>query len=893
MKRTILRWTLWLGPSEWSKEFGPEMEADFEEGIREARGRGRLSALRYAIRNTWDLGRSGLGERWERLFGSFSPSPARGRRKETLMQSTIGQDAKFAWRGLSRSPTFTAVAVVALALGIGANSAIFSVVNAVLLSPLPYDRSEDLVRIWSSWTQFPRGGVSEPEYYDYQESDSIEALAAFTFPHDATLAVEGGEPEPVTRTFVTASLFRVLGARALHGRTLEDEENQPGKGDVVVLSHGLWQRKFASDPEILGRTIRVEAKAVEVVGIMPAWFQYPEAGVDLWLPLTLNPKDPRQRGGHFLRAVARLKEGASLESARTELDVVAARLEGEFPENYPAGAGFGVLVLPLADDLVAEVKPALMILLGAVGFVLLIACANVANLLLARAAGRERELAVRKALGATQWSVVRQLLTESVLLSLLSGASSLVLANWMVGALLALAPGEIPRLDSVAIDSRVLAFTFAVSIATGIAFGTVPAWRLSRTSAGSLLGAGARRTMGVDRRRAQKALLVSEVALAVALLVGAGLLLRSFYNLMRVEPGFDTAPLATARLSLPPDSYPDHESRALFFEGLRRNLEGLSGSVGTAFVSNPPFSGFNNDYTFYVEGMDSVSYSGSEEYRTVSPGYFRAIGIPLLAGREFGAGDDTKAPPVVVVSQTFARKYWNGEDPVGRRIKMGEREGASPWVTVVGVVGDVRHAGLAASALPMYYRPYLQRTEEIMTLIVRASADPEPLLGSIREEVRRLDPNLAVFGVEPMDRKVATSIAQPRFNLTLLAVFALLALVLAAVGIYGLARYAVTQRTSEIGLRVALGATRGEILRMVLGEGLKTAGLGLILGLLASAPLSRGLAGVPGLLHGVSAMDLPTYAGVAALLSAVVLLASFAPASKASRIAPVEALRYE
>ena len=809
------------------------------------------------------------------------------------MQSTIGQDAKTAWRGLYRSPTFTAVAVIALALGIGANTAIFSVVNAVLLSPLPYERSSDLVRIWSSWTQFPRGSVSEPEYYDYRESDSIEALAAFTFPHDATLAVEGGEPEPVTRTFVTASLFRVLGARALHGRALEDQENQPGKGDVVVLSHGLWQRKFASDPGILGRTIRVQAKAVEVVGIMPAWFQYPEAGVDLWLPLTLSSENPRERGAHFLRVVARLKEGATLESARTELGVVAARLEGEFPENYPAGAGFGALVLPLADDLVAEVKPALMMLLGAVGFVLLIACANVANLLLARAAGRERELAVRKTLGASQWSVVRQLLTESVFLSLLSGAASLVLANWMIDALLALAPGEVPRLDSVAIDSRVLAFTFAVSIATGIAFGTVPAWRLSRTSAGSVLGAGVRRTMGADRRRAQKALLASEVALAVTLLVGAGLLLRSFYNLIQVEPGFDTRPLATARLSLPPESYPDHESRALFFEGLRQNLEGLSGIAGTAFVSNPPFSGFNNDYTFYVEGMDSVSYSGSEEYREVSPGYFRTLGIPLAAGREFDVHDDTQAPPVVVVSESFARKYWNGEDPVGRRLKMGDRESDFPWVTVVGVVGDVRHAGLAASALPMYYRPYLQRTEEIMTLIVRATEDPEPLLGSISAEVRKLDPDLAVFGVEPMDQKVATSIAQPRFNLLLLAVFALLALALAAVGIYGLARYAVIQRTSEIGLRVALGATRGEILRMVLTEGLRTAGLGLLLGLLASAALSRALASVPGLLHGISAMDLPTHAAVVIILSAVVLLASFPPASKASRIAPVEALRHE
>jgi predicted permease len=886
MKKTILCWALRLGPRSFRREFGPEIEADFEEGWREARDRGRSKAFLFTVRTAWDVGRNGLAERGERRGG-------RRRRRGTLMQSTIGQDAKTAWRGLYRSPAFTAVAVLALVLGIGANTAIFSVVNAVLLSPLPYERSSDLVRIWSSWTQFPRGSVSEPEYYDYEESDSIAALSAFTFPHDATLAVEGGEPEPVTRTFVTASLFRVLGARALHGRALEDQENQPGKGDVVVLSHGLWQRKFASDPGILGRTIRVQAKAVEVVGIMPAWFQYPEAGVDLWLPLTLNSENPRERGAHFLRVVARLKEGATLESARTELGVVAARLEGEFPENYPAGAGFGALVLPLADDLVAEVKPALMMLLGAVGFVLLIACANVANLLLARAAGRERELAVRKTLGASQWSVVRQLLTESVFLSLLSGAASLVLANWMIDALLALAPGEVPRLDSVAIDSRVLAFTFAVSIATGIAFGTVPAWRLSRTSAGSVLGAGVRRPLGVDRRRAQKALLVSEVALAVTLLVGAGLLLRSFYNLIQVEPGFDTRPLATARLSLPPESYPDHESRALFFEGLRGSLEGLSGIAGTAFVSNPPFSGFNNDYTFYVEGMDSVSYSGSEEYREVSPGYFRTLGIPLAAGREFDVHDDTQAPPVVVVSESFAHKYWNGEDPVGRRLKMGDRESDFPWVTVVGVVGDVRHAGLAASALPMYYRPYLQRTEEIMTLIVRATEDPEPLLGSISAEVRKLDPDLAVFGVEPMDQKVATSIAQPRFNLLLLAVFALLALALAAVGIYGLARYAVIQRTSEIGLRVALGATRGEILRMVLTEGLRTAGLGLLLGLLASAALSRALASVPGLLHGISAMDLPTHAAVVIILSAVVLLASFPPASKASRIAPVEALRHE
>ncbi len=891
MTRGILRCALRLCSPSFRKEFGTEIEADFEEGFEDARRRGRLSAFRFAIGSAWNVATSGLAERWERRR-SFTPAGARRSRKESLMRGTIGQDLKLAWRGLRGNPGFTAVAVIALALGIGANSAIFTVVNAVLLRPLPYDRSEKLVRIWSSWTQFPRGGVSEPEYYDYRSADSIESIGAFIFPHDATLAVEGGEPEPVKRTYVTASLFRVLGARALHGRTFEEDENQPGKGDVVVLSHGLWQRKFGADPGILGRTIRVQAKAVTVVGILPEWFQYPQAGVDLWLPLSLNPERPRPRAAHFMRVVARLKEGGNLESARTELGVVAARMEQEFRESYPAGAGFGALVLPLGDDLVAEVRPALLILLGAVGFVLLIACANVANLLLARAAARERELAVRKALGASRWSVVRQLLTESVLLSVLSGGVSLLLAHWILQGLVALAPGEIPRLDAVAIDIRVLAFTFAVSIATGVAFGTVPAWRLSRTSAGSILGAGGRRTMGVDRRRTQKALLVSEVALAVALLVGAGLLLRSFHNLVQVDPGFDAAPLATARLSLPFESYPDDAACSQFLVALRRNLEGLSGVAAAGFVSNAPFSGFNSDYTFYVEDMDSVSYSGSEEYREISPGYFRTLGIPVVAGREFDVHDDAGSPPVAIVSESFARKYWNGADPVGRRIKMGEREGDSPWVTVVGVVGDVRHAGLAASTLPMYYRPVLGRTEE-MTLLVRARTDPGPLLASIRDEVRRLDRDLAVFGVETMDRKVAASIAQPRFNLTLLAAFALLALLLAAVGIYGLARYAATQRTSEIGLRVALGATRGEILRLFLGEGLRTAGLGLVLGLLASAALSRGLAAVPGLLHGVSATDAPTYVAVSVILSAAVLLATFGPASKASRTAPVEALRHE
>jgi predicted permease len=893
MTRKILRWALRLGPPDWRGEFGPEIEADFDEGFREARGRGRVSALRFALRNAWDLGRSGVGERWDRRRNRNGSSLARRSSKETLMQSTIGQDVRIAWRGLYRSPTFTTVAVLALALGIGANSAIFSVVNAVLLSPLPYERSEDLVRIWSSWTQFPRGGVSEPEYYDYRACDSIESIGAFIFPHDATLAVEGGEPEPVKRTFVTASLFGVLGARALHGRTFEEQENRPGKGDVVVLSHGLWQRKFGADPGIVGRTVRVQAKAVTVVGIMPSWFQYPQADVDLWLPLTLNPERPRPRAAHFMRVVARLKEGATLESTRTELGVVASRLEQEFRESYPEGAGFSALVLPLAEDLVAEVRPALWILLGAVGFVLVIACANVANLLLARAAGRERELAVRKALGASQWSVVRQLLTESVVLSLGSGAASLVLANWMTGALVALAPSQVPRLSAVSIDSRVLGFTLAISISTGLAFGTLPALRLSRASASSVLGSGLRRTMGLDRRRAQKALLVGEVALAVALLVGAGLLLRSFHYLIRVDPGFDTAPLATARLSLPQESYRDPQSRQRFYHDLRLNLGALPGVAAAAFISNPPFSGFNSDYTFYVEGMDSDSYSGSEEYREISPGYFRALGIPLVAGREFDVHDDAEAPPVVVVSESFARKYWNGGDPLGRRIKIGGRQDDSPWITVVGVVGDVRHAGLAASALPMYYRPLGHDAVEEMTFIVRASADPEPLLAPIREEVRRLDPDLAVFAVETMVVKVATSVAQPRFNLTLLLMFALLALSLAAIGIYGLARYAVIQRTGEIGLRVALGATRTEILTMVLGEAVRTAGLGLVLGILASLALSRALGSVPGLLHGIPAIDLPTYGGVVVVLVGVVLLASFPPASKASRIPPVEALRYE
>lgn len=384
------------------------------------------------------------------------------------------------------------------------------------------------------------------------------------------------------------------------------------------------------------------------------------------------------------------------------------------------------------------------------------------------------------------------------------------------------------------------------------------------------------------------------MALAVALLIGAGLLLRSFANLIRVEPGFETRNLITGRFSLPLETYPGDDDRVQFFERLRRDVEALSGMEAAALVSNPPFSGFNNDYTFYVEGMETVSsYSGSEEYHSISPGYFRALRIPLLAGREFDEHDDARAPQVVVVSESFARKYWSGEDPLGKRMKMNDRASDSPWLTVVGVAGDVRHAGLAAESLPIYYRSYFQMNEETMTLVARASGKPEPVLASVRAEVRKLDPNLALFGAEPMQAKVLTSIAQPRFNLVLLGLFAFLALSLAAVGVYGLARYSVTQRTSEIGLRVALGATRGEVLRLVLNEGLGTAGLGMLLGRFVSAALARVLASVPGILHGVSAFDLPTYLAVAVLFSAVVLAASLPPASKASRIAPVEALRYE
>ncbi|HEY7818333.1 MAG TPA: ABC transporter permease, partial [Vicinamibacteria bacterium] len=495
----------------------------------------------------------------------------------------MAQDVKLAVRGLVRAPTLTIVAVLALALGIGANTAIFSVVNAVLLRPLPYERSEDLVRVWSSWTRFPRGGVSEPEYYDYGAVDSLES-AVFVFAHDATLAVENSDPEPVKRISVTASFFQVLRAEPLHGRTFLPEENERGKGDVVVMSHGLWQRRFGSDPGLIGRTIRVEARAATVVGIMPPWFQYPEEGIDLYFPLTLVPEDPRPRAAHFMRVVGRLKEGATIESARAELAVVANRLEREFPEAYPAGAGYGILVLPLASDLIADVKPALTVLLVAVEFVLLIACANVANLLLAHAAGREHELAVRKALGAGRFRLTMQLLTESLLLSLAGGAVSLLVAKWLLPVLVALAAAQIPRLSAVAIDGSVLAFTLAVSLGTGVAFGILPAWRSSRASVGRILVAGSRGTMGKARRRAQKALLAAEVALAVALLVGAGLLLKSFRNLLRVDPGFDTSSLAMARLSLPQESYPDDASCARFFEDLRRNLEGLPGVVSTAFV---------------------------------------------------------------------------------------------------------------------------------------------------------------------------------------------------------------------------------------------------------------------------------------------------------------------
>ena len=791
-------------------------------------------------------------------------------------------DLRFGSRLLIKKPAFTAIAVITLALGIGANTAIFSVVNSVLLRPLPYPDPERLVTM--------RSNQSVPDLEDVRSRiQSFEYFGGCVM--QAQDYISEGEPLQVQAALCNADLFKALGARAQIGRVFSDEEDRFGGEPVVVLAHNFWQRTFGGDPNIIGRTIQLSGKSYSVIGVMPAEFIMPTEVPDVWASVrVVNPVAAQFRGVHFLRTYIRLKEGVTLSQAASEMEGIDQWLSQQYPED---NKGRHTILLSLHERIVANTRSTLQILFGAVGLVLLIACANFANLLLARAAGRRQEILIRSALGASRVRLVSQMLTESTLLSLVGGAAGLLLAKWGVDLLIALKPADLPRLSSISIDGWVLAFAVGVSFLTGIVFGLVPAVSASRLDVNEALKEGGRAsTGGVVRHRIRSFLVVSEIALALVLLIGAGLLIKSIWKLRTVDPGFNPENLLTMRVELPEARYKDIPKQIQFRD---RALEAVNAIPGAqaAIISELPMTE-NLMHNFVIDGRPPLA-PGEEpelETRTVAGDYFRTMGIPVLQGRDFNAADRVDSLPVGLVNESFVREYFPNEDPIGARIAWA-RGNPRRWMTIIGVVGDVKHYGLSLPELPAFYNSYEQQDQpwkRWMYLAVRADTNPGMLAGQVKSQIWSIDKQIPVTRLRTMSEVMATSMAAQRFNMTLMGIFAAVALTLAAIGIYGVISYSVTQRTHEIGIRMALGAETGDVLGIVLRQGLQLAGVGVAIGLGAAFVVTRVLSG---LLFGVSTTDPVVFIGIAAILTAVALGATFIPARRATKVDPMIALRYE
>jgi predicted permease len=871
------------------EELSQHLEEEYERVL--SRGGSEAEAHQKALDqlNTPDL----LRREFKSVERPLSKQPVTsGAHGGVNLFADLLQDTRYALRMLAKNPAFTSIAIVVLALGIGANSAIFSVVDAVLLRPLPFKHPEQLVMIWENAAHlgFPRNTPSPANFIDWQkEAQSFTGMAATV---ERSFNLTGvGEPERLAGRRVSANLFDLLGVPALLGRTFVADDDKPGS-HVVLLSYPLWQRRFGSDPAVIGRALTLNGESYTVIGVMPPLVQLPgyaNQHDQLWVPIAFPAEEAAQRGNHFLEVIARMKPGLTVKQAQAEMETIAARLATQYPDY---NMRIGAVVVPLHEQVVGDIKPALLVLLGAVAFVLLISCANVANLLLARAAVRQKEIALRLAVGASRSRLTRQFLTESVLLALFGAGLGLLLALAGIRILRIFIPSTISQVETIHIDGRVLVFTALVAVITGIVFGLAPAIHGSHLNLNDTLKEGGRDSSGSSKgNRARGLLVVGEVAVSFVLLIGAGLLINSFFHLRNLDPGFRADHLLTMKVDLSEVKYSDRERRVAFFDEVIRRVRALPGVQSAAVAGNLPLTYNGDSASISVEGLPDPPPDQRPDvvFRAIGAGYFGTMGIPIVHGRDFTDQDKADSKDAVVISEKTAQHFWPGQDPIGKRLKPGSSASKSAWREVIGIVKDVRQNDLIAPPKMQMYFTYRQLKDmSANALVVRTSIEPMSLAASVRNSIWSVDKDQTVADIDTMDHIVAQAVARQRFSMILLALFAGLALLLASVGIYGVMSYSVAQRTREIGIRMALGARQTDVLQMTVMHGLKLVGAGMMIGLLAAFFVTRVLAT---LLFGITATDPITFVGISVVLLAVAILASYVPALRATRVDPLTALR--